>query len=67
MRSRWWSTQIVAVVTGANKGTGIAFVKRFADLGLTVILTARDIAKGQGIVESLGAQGSNMSNSVSWM
>ena len=47
----------MAVVTGANKGIGLAFIKRFAELGLTVILTARDVSKGQEAVESLRAQG----------
>jgi len=47
----------VAVVTGANKGIGLAFVKRFAELGLTVVLTARDVGKGQEAVESLKGQG----------
>lgn len=45
------------VVTGANKGIGLAFVKTFAALGLTVVLTARDIGRGQEAVESLRTQG----------
>lgn len=47
----------MAVVTGANKGIGLAFVKTFAELGLTVVLTARDIGRGREAVESLRAQG----------
>ncbi|KAJ4761830.1 NAD(P)-binding Rossmann-fold superfamily protein [Rhynchospora pubera] len=54
---RWWSKETVAVVTGANKGIGFATVKKLAELGLTVILTARDPEKGQKAVESLRAQG----------
>ncbi|KAA8532146.1 hypothetical protein F0562_006712 [Nyssa sinensis] len=50
---RWWSKDTVAIVTGANKGIGFALVKRLAELGLTVILTARDNAKGLKAVESL--------------
>ncbi|WOL04129.1 (+)-neomenthol dehydrogenase [Canna indica] len=54
---RWWSEETVAVVTGANKGIGFALVKRLAELGLTVVLTARDVAKGKEAVESLAARG----------
>ena len=36
----------MAIVKGANKGIGFAMVKRLAQLGLTVILIARDIEKG---------------------
>ncbi|KAJ3703533.1 hypothetical protein LUZ61_007238 [Rhynchospora tenuis] len=50
---QWWSKDTVAVVTGANKGIGYALVKRLAELGLTVVLTARDINKGKEAVESL--------------
>ena len=36
----------MAIVTRAKKGIGFAMVKRLAQLGLTVILTAKDIEKG---------------------
>ncbi|XP_006342322.1 (+)-neomenthol dehydrogenase [Solanum tuberosum] len=52
-KTRWWSKETVAIVTGGNKGIGFAFVKRMAELGLTVILTARDNARGIEAVESL--------------
>ncbi|XP_043706901.1 (+)-neomenthol dehydrogenase isoform X2 [Telopea speciosissima] len=55
--TRWWSKETVAVVTGANKGIGYAFVKRLAELGLTVILTSRDVLRGQNAIELLRAQG----------
>ncbi|CAL5414181.1 unnamed protein product [Camellia sinensis] len=55
--SRWWSKDTVAIVTGANKGIGLSMVKRFAELGVTVILTARDTERGLKAVESLMAQG----------
>lgn len=47
----------MAVVTGANKGIGFAVVKRLAEEGLTVILTARDTEKGENAVEALRRQG----------
>ncbi|XP_027120683.1 salutaridine reductase-like [Coffea arabica] len=51
--ARWWSKDTVAIVTGANKGIGFALVKKLAELRLTVVLTARDNARGQEAVESL--------------
>ncbi|KAE8713571.1 cysteine synthase [Hibiscus syriacus] len=55
--TRWWSKETVAVVTGANKGIGFAVVKRFAELGLTVVLTARDVGRGNKATETLREQG----------
>ncbi|KAL9141785.1 hypothetical protein ABFS82_14G127200 [Erythranthe guttata] len=55
--SRWWSKETVAIVTGANKGIGLAVVKRLAELGLTVVLTARDGGRGLKAVESLKSEG----------
>ncbi|KAL6131662.1 PREDICTED: (+)-neomenthol dehydrogenase-like [Fragaria vesca subsp. vesca] len=55
--TRWWSEETVAIVTGANKGIGFAVVKRMAELGLKVILTARDSERGCKAVEALRAQG----------
>jgi NAD(P)-dependent dehydrogenase (short-subunit alcohol dehydrogenase family) len=46
----------VAVVTGGNKGIGFALVKRLAELGLSVVLTARDKQKGEAAVESIREQ-----------
>ncbi|XWS35350.1 hypothetical protein CRYUN_Cryun21dG0118300 [Craigia yunnanensis] len=54
--TRWWSKDTVAVVTGANKGIGFALVKRFAEMGLTVVLTARDVDRGKKAAESLREQ-----------
>lgn len=44
------------MVTGGNKGIGFALVKRFAELGLSVVLTARDKKKGEDAVEMIRAQ-----------
>ncbi|XP_045833061.1 (+)-neomenthol dehydrogenase-like [Trifolium pratense] len=54
--TRWWTKETVAVVTGGNKGIGFALVKRLAELGLSVVLTARDKHKGEAAVESIRAQ-----------
>ncbi|KAJ4723752.1 (+)-neomenthol dehydrogenase [Melia azedarach] len=55
--TKWWSKETVAIVTGANKGIGFSLVKRLAEMGLTVILTARDAERGQKAVEALSAKG----------
>jgi carbonyl reductase 1 len=57
---RWWSKETVAVVTGANKGIGFATVKKLAELGLTVVLTARDPEKGEKAAETLRAEGNEV-------
>ncbi|XP_068666984.1 (+)-neomenthol dehydrogenase [Aristolochia californica] len=57
LSTRWWSKDTIVVVTGANQGIGYALVKRFAELGLTVVLTARDPSKGLRAVASLRAEG----------
>ncbi|MCI61045.1 (+)-neomenthol dehydrogenase-like, partial [Trifolium medium] len=52
----WWTKETVAVVTGGNKGIGLALVKRLAELGLSVVLTARDKQNGEDAVEAIRAQ-----------
>lgn len=44
-------------MTGANKGIGFALVKRLAEVGVTVILTARDLERGCRAAMALRAQG----------
>ena len=61
---RWWSKETVAIVTGANKGIGLGMVKRLAELGVTVILTARDEARGILAVHSLSSQGLHVHFSI---
>ncbi|XP_027920817.1 (+)-neomenthol dehydrogenase [Vigna unguiculata] len=55
--TRWWTTETVAVVTGGNKGIGFALVKRFAELGVSVVLTARNKQRGEAAVETLREEG----------
>ncbi|GAU14547.1 hypothetical protein TSUD_96110, partial [Trifolium subterraneum] len=52
----WWTKETVAVVTGGNKGIGFALVKRLVELGLSVVLTARDKHKGEAAVEAIREQ-----------
>jgi len=47
----------IAVVTGANRGLGLETCRQLARLGLTVILTARDPARGAAEADKLQAQG----------
>ncbi|GJN02240.1 hypothetical protein PR202_ga19571 [Eleusine coracana subsp. coracana] len=51
-------TAKVAVVTGGNKGIGLEVCRQLAgNSGITVILTARDEARGAAAVEKLREQG----------
>jgi NAD(P)-dependent dehydrogenase (short-subunit alcohol dehydrogenase family) len=47
----------IAVVTGANRGLGLETCRQLARMGLTVILTSRDRAKGEAAAEQLRADG----------
>ncbi|XP_062226055.1 (+)-neomenthol dehydrogenase-like [Phragmites australis] len=57
VRGAWWSGETVAVVTGANRGIGHALAARLAEHGLTVVLTARDGARGEAAATPLRARG----------
>jgi NAD(P)-dependent dehydrogenase (short-subunit alcohol dehydrogenase family) len=46
-------SQRVALVTGGNRGIGLEICRRLAQHGLTVVLTARDAAKGKAAVKTL--------------
>lgn len=54
---RWWSSDTIAVVTGANRGIGYETVHQLATHGLTVILTSRDVAVGEEAVKVLRERG----------
>lgn len=45
----------VAVVTGATRGIGREVARRLAELGLLVVLGARDDERGRAVAEELGA------------
>jgi NAD(P)-dependent dehydrogenase (short-subunit alcohol dehydrogenase family) len=51
------SANKIAVVTGANRGLGLETCRQLARLGLTVIMTARDPARGEEAADGLRAQG----------
>jgi len=50
-------TKRIAVVTGANKGIGFEICRQLASNGIKVILTARDVKRGNEAVEKLKAGG----------
>jgi len=43
----------VALITGANKGLGYEMARQLAEKGVTVVMAARDQAKGEAAVEKL--------------
>jgi NAD(P)-dependent dehydrogenase (short-subunit alcohol dehydrogenase family) len=47
----------IALVSGGNRGIGLAICKALAAHGLTVVLAARDAAKGKAAVKALHDQG----------
>jgi len=47
----------IAVVTGANRGLGLETCRQLARLGLRVVLTSRDPAKGTAAAETLREEG----------
>lgn len=47
----------VAVVTGANRGIGLEVARQLAAGGDTVVLGARDLAKGAAAADKLVADG----------
>ncbi|XP_043706983.1 (+)-neomenthol dehydrogenase [Telopea speciosissima] len=59
-QERWWGSETVAVVTGANRGIGYEIARQLAVHGLSVIFTSRDISKGHEAMESLQGEGLNV-------
>ncbi|XP_030947983.1 (+)-neomenthol dehydrogenase-like [Quercus lobata] len=50
-------TKRIAVVTGANKGIGYGICQQLASNGVKVVLTARDVKRGNEAVDKLKAAG----------
>jgi len=50
----------IALVTGANRGIGFETCRQLARRGAQVILTSRDVSKGQAAVKQLAAEGLSM-------
>ena len=51
------STERIALVTGANRGLGLATATALARQGIRVILTSRDVASGEAATQALRAEG----------
>jgi NAD(P)-dependent dehydrogenase (short-subunit alcohol dehydrogenase family) len=51
------TTKKIALITGANKGIGLETAKQLAAQGVTVLLGARDLAKGEAAAAPLKAEG----------
>jgi len=50
----------LAIVTGANRGIGFETCRQLSQLGITMILTSRDVTKGEKAVESLIKDGGEL-------
>ncbi|TGT36056.1 SDR family NAD(P)-dependent oxidoreductase, partial [Mesorhizobium sp. M4B.F.Ca.ET.169.01.1.1] len=46
----------VALVTGANRGIGLETARQLAELGFTVLIGVRDLAKGEAAAKKLGGK-----------
>ncbi|MBZ9817725.1 MULTISPECIES: SDR family NAD(P)-dependent oxidoreductase [unclassified Mesorhizobium] len=45
----------VALVTGGNRGIGLETARQLAELGFTVLIGVRDLAKGETVARTLGS------------
>jgi NAD(P)-dependent dehydrogenase (short-subunit alcohol dehydrogenase family) len=51
------STQKIALITGANKGIGLEMARQLGAQGITILLAARDLSKGEAAANTLTAEG----------
>ena len=47
----------IALVTGANRGIGREIARQLGQLGYTVVLGSRDLARGEAAAKELVAEG----------
>src|ERR1700727_238046 len=47
----------IALITGGNKGIGLETARQLGKLGITVLVGARDVAKGEAAVATLKKEG----------
>ncbi|XP_009596907.1 uncharacterized protein [Nicotiana tomentosiformis] len=57
---RWWSSDSIAVVTGANRGIGFEIAHQLASHGLTVLLTSRETRVGEKAAKVMQEGGLNV-------
>src|SRR6202167_6855302 len=50
-------TSKIALITGGNKGIGLETARQLGKLGITVLVGARDLAKGEAAVAELKKDG----------
>ncbi|MGW4298082.1 SDR family NAD(P)-dependent oxidoreductase [Micromonospora chersina] len=50
-------TTTIALITGANKGIGLATARQLGARGMTVLVGARDAARGREAADKLRAEG----------
>lgn len=50
----------IALVTGANRGIGYEICRQLADVGMHVILTSRDVVKGEAAAQTVQHEGKDV-------